>query len=241
MLARIDRGNVMVELPATAQGINALETLTADGVSINVTHVFSIAVFERVAQAYIAGLETFFATHSVWRTAPTAVASFSLAAVDAAVNEKLVQLDRSDLSNKTGIAMARILYARFQEIFAGPRWSRLARRGARMLRPKWTRIKPLNKGRSDTFYADALIGPHTVQTFTLPTLDAYLQHGSVALSIYDDLPAAEAQMAEIESLDLDIEELMDELQEKHLAVSDLQYQSLIQSVIRKLFVDVPGN
>ena len=239
MLARIDRGNVMVELPATPHGIAAFEILTADGVSINVTHIFSIAVFERVAQAYIAGLETFFATHSVWRTSPTAVASFSLAAIDSVVDEKLAALGRSDLAGKTGTAMARLLYARFQEIFSGPRWSRLAARGARVLRPKWTRINPLDESQSDTFYADALIGPYTIQTFTLPTLDAFMDHGTVTLTLHDDLPAAFAQMAEIASLGLDLEELLEELQQKHLLQSDRQYQSLIQSVIRKLFVDLP--
>jgi transaldolase len=239
MLSRIDRGNVMVELPASPAGIAAFEDLIVDGVSINLTHVFSIAVFERVAQAYIAGLEKFFATHSVWRTAPTAVASFSLAAVDAAVDEKLAALNRSDLAGKTGIAMARLLYARFTGIFSGPRWSRLAARGARVLRPKWTRITPLDEGLPDTFYAEALIGPHTVQTFTLPALKAFLDHGSAVLSIYDEYPAAQAQLKEIKSLDFDLEDLLDEVQEKHLAASDHQYPSLIQSVMRKLFVDVP--
>ncbi len=239
-LARIDRGNVMVELPATPSGIAALEILTADGVSINMTHTFSIAVFERVAQAYISGLETFFASHSVWRTAPTAVTSISLAAIDQSVDEKLAALERQDLIGKSGIATARLLYARFQEIFSGPRWSRLAARGARVLRPKWTRITPFDPKLPDTFYTAALIGPQTVQTFTLPALDAFLDHGHVALTIYDDLPAAQAQLAEIESLGLDFEEMMEALQQKHLAASDQQYQSLIQSVIRKLFTDVPG-
>jgi transaldolase len=240
MLSRVDRGNVMVELPATPNGIAAFEILTADGVSINITHIFSIAVFERAAQAYISGLETFFATHSVWRTAPTAVASFSLAAIDSAVDEKLADLNRLDLAGKTGIAMARLLYARFQEVFSGPRWGRLAVHGARVLRPKWTRINPLDESQSDTFYADALIGPQTIQTFTLPALDAFLDHGTVALTIHDDLPIAVAHLAAIEGLGLDLEELLEELQQKYLSESDRQYQSLIQSVVRKLFVDMPG-
>ena len=240
LLARIDRGNVMVEVPATRHGIAAFEILTSEGVSTNLTHIFSISVFERAAQAYIDGLETYFETHSVWRTAPTAVASISLAAVDGVIDEKLVALNRSDLTGKTGIAMARLLYARFQEIFDGPRWQRLAARGARVLRPKWTRMKPLDESRSDTFYADALIGSQTVITFTPPVLDAFLDHGSVAGSIHDDLPAAGTHLAEIENLGLDLEELMEDLQLKQLAVSDKQYQSLIQSVVRRLYVDVPG-
>jgi transaldolase len=240
MLARIDRGNVMVELPATPQAIAAFETLITDGVSINMTHVFSIAVFERVAQAYIAGLETFFDTHSVWRTAPTAVASFSVSAIDQAVDEQLAKMNRVDLIGKTGVAMARLLYARFQEIFTGPRWKRLAAKGARVLRPKWTRIEPNSEKQNDTYYPDRLIGPNTVLTFTLPTLETFLDHGAVSLSIYDDLPGAKAQLAAIENLEIDLENLMEDLQKSYLAASDRQYQSLVQGVIGKLFTVVPG-
>jgi len=239
LLAGIDRGNVMVEVPATRQGIAALETLTADGVSLNITHIFSISVFERVAQAYITGLETYFETHSVWRTAPTAVASFSLASIDRAVDEKLAAMNRPSLMGKTGIAMGRRLYARFQAIFSGPRWQRLAARGARVLRPKWTRITPYDARYADTYYADALIGPQTVLTFTPPVLDAFLDHGSVALTAAEDLAGATVHLLQIEKLGLDLEALMEEVQQAHLDASDKQYQSLIQSVIRRLYVDTP--
>ena len=239
MLASIDRGNVMVEVPATRQGINAFETLTADGVSINLTHIFSISVFERAAQAYIAGLETYFESHSVWRTAPTAVASISLAPIDRAVDEKLAAMDKPDLLGKTGIAMAHGLYARFQYIFSGPRWQRLADRGARVLRPKWTRIKPFDVRYSDTFYVNELIGPHTVITFTPQTLDAFLDHGSIAPTVGENLVDAMVHLLEVEKLGVDLETLMEEVQQVHLDASDKQYQSLIQSVIRKLYVELP--
>jgi transaldolase/glucose-6-phosphate isomerase len=240
MLARIDRGNVMVEVPATRHGINAFETLTADGVSINLTHIFSVSVFERAAQAYIAGLETYFESHSVWRTAPTAVASFSLAPIDGAVDEKLAAMDRPDLMGKAGIAMAHRLYARFQQIFSGPRWQRLSDHGARVLRPKWTRIKPFDARYDDTFYANELIGPHTVITFTPPTLDAFLDHGSTAQTVGENLVDTMVNLLEIEKLGIDLETLMEEVQQAHLDASDKQYQSLIQSVIRKLYVELPG-
>jgi transaldolase len=239
LLTGIDRGNVMVEMPATRQGIAALQTLTADGVSLNITHVFSISVFERAAQAYIAGLETYFETHSSWRTAPTAVASFSLAAIDRVVDEKLAARDRPDLMGKTGIAMARMLYTRFEEIFSGPRWQRLAARGARVLRPKWTRITPYDARYADTLYADALIGPHTVLTFTPAMLDAFLDHGSVGLTVNEDRAGAAVHLQQIEKLGLDLEALMEEVQQAHLDASDKQYQSLIQNVIRRLYVDAP--
>lgn len=241
MLARIDRGNVMVEMPATRQGIAAFERLTADGVSVNLTHIFSVAVFERAAQAYIAGLETFFDTHSVWRTAPTAVASFSLAPIDHAVDEILAVKNRPDLFGKTAVAMARRLYARFQYIFSGPRWQRLEARGARVLRPKWTRIRPFDARLPATLYADALIGPHTILTFNLSTLETFLAEGTVPPAPVEDLADAMNHLLEVEKLGIDLEPLMEEVQQAHLEASDKQYQSLIQSVIRNLFVEAPQN
>ena len=239
LLTRIDRGNVMVEMPATRQGIAAMETLTADGVSLNITHIFSISVFERVAQAYIAGLETYFETRSVWRTAPTAVASFSLAPIDSAVDERLVAMNRSDLMGKTSIAMGKRLYARFQAIFSGPRWQQLASRGARVLRPKWTRITPYDSRYPVTLYADALIGPHTVLTFTPPALDAFLEHGSIAPTVGQDLAGATLHLLEIQKLGLDLEMLVEEVQQTHLDASDKRYQALIQGVIRRLYEETP--
>ena len=140
LLIRVDRGNAMVEVPATPEGAEAVRALTVDGININATHIFSISAFERVAQAYITGLETYFRTHSVWRTAPTSVASFSLSPIDRAVDEQLDEADRPELKGKTAVAMARLLYTRYRGIFAGPRWEALAARGARPLRPKWTRL-----------------------------------------------------------------------------------------------------
>ena len=239
LLTKIDRGNAMVEIPTSREGVSAIEALTVDGVSINATHIFSITVFERVAQAYIAGLETYFDTHSVWRTAPTAVASFSVGAVDDAVDKALTAIERSDLCGKTGIAMARMLYVRFQEIFSGPRWERLASRGARALRPKWTRIMPHSTEYPDTFYVDELIGAETVITFTPQTLDAFLDHGTAAYTIDKDLEQAEEHLRSLTDLGIDLEAMTEEIQSSHLNASDKQYQSLVQSVIRKLYVEAP--
>ena len=167
LLMRVDRGNAMVEIPATLAGSEAIRALTADGININATHIFSVSVFERVAQAYISGLETYFRTHSVWRTAPTSVASFSISPIDRAVDEQLDALGRPDLEGKTAVAMARLLYARFRDIFSGPRWQALAVRGARPLRPKWTRLEAPAEQRSATAYMDSLIGLDTVVTLSL--------------------------------------------------------------------------
>lgn len=234
-LARIDRGNAMVEVPATLAGCEAIRTLTSDGVSTNATHIFSVSTFEQVAQAYISGLELYFDTHSVWRIAPTAVASFSVGAVDAAIDPVLAGKGLVDWQNQTGIALARILYARFGQIFSGPRWEKLARKGARLLRPKWTRIRPYNHAQPPTFYAEALIGPHTVLTFAPDTLAAFQDRGQTALTLGTGLTDALTHLSRLAETGVDLDGTLDALQTEHLAASVKQYEALIKSVRDKLY------
>jgi len=235
ILARIDRGNAMVEAPATLAGCAAIHSLTSDGVSVNATHIFSVAAFERSAQAYICGLEMYFDTHSVWRIAPTSVASFSVAAVDAAVDPLLAAKGLADWQNQTGIALARVLYARYQQIFSGSRWLKLARKGARPMRPKWVRIQPHGRSLPPTFYAEALIGPDTVLTFTPDSLAAFQAQGQVALTLPQGLAAAQTHLDRLAEAGIDLDGLTDALQEEHLAASVRQYEALVQSVADKLY------
>lgn len=235
ILARIDRGNAMVEVPATLEGCTAVRSLTSDGVSTNATHIFSISTFERVAQAYICGLELYFDTHSVWRIAPTAVASFSVGAVDAAVDPMLAAEGLVDWQNQTGIALARLLYARFEQIFSGPRWEKLARKGARPLRPKWTRIQPTNNSQPLAFYANALIGPQTVLTLTPETLAAFRQQGQVAPTLRLELDQAQTHLQRLADTGIDLDGTLDALQMEHLSASQAQYEALVTSVRGKLY------
>ncbi|MGB5059726.1 MAG: transaldolase family protein [Candidatus Promineifilaceae bacterium] len=236
ILARIDRGNAMVEIPATQAGCEAIRSLTSDGVCINATHIFSISGFERAAQAYICGLEIYFETHSIWRIAPTAVASFSVSPIDTAVDPLLAAKGLADWQGQTGIALARMLYARFEQIFRGPRWQRLAGRGARPLRPKWTRIQPTNPTSPPMFYIDALLGPNTVMTFTPETLDTFQKQGFVAETLARGRTKAQNHLDRLAEAGIDLDQMLDELQAEHLAASQAQYQHLVKSVNEKLFV-----
>ena len=230
---RLDRGNVMVEVPATTTGIEAIKLLIGDGVCINATHIFSADVYEKVAQAYIEGLEYYFKTHSVWRIAPTAVASFSVSSLDQAVDPLLDAMGHAELKGKTGIAMAKVLYGRFQNIFTGPRWEKLASHGARVLRPKWTRTSTHNFVLPDTYYVDALIGPDTVMTFSLATLNAFLDHGTASHSLVHHLDQAFAHLHKLSEIGIDGKAVTEKLQADYLADSDRRFQFVIQSVINK--------
>lgn len=234
LLARIDRGNAMVEVPATLAGVAAMRDLIADGINVNATHIFSTSAFERVAQAYIAGLEAYLESHSVWRTMPTAVASFSVAPLDAAVDALLEEAGRPDLMGCTALAEARTLYGRFEEIFSGPRWQALAGRGARVLRPKWTRLTPANPRLPGSYYLNELIGPQTVITFTPATLAHFREHGHVHTSLAAADGADTVHLATVAALDINLELVAARLLATHLLHSERQYEALINSVLGKV-------
>lgn len=233
LLARIDRGNAMVEVPATLAGVTAVRELIADGINVNATHIFSTSAFERVAQAYIAGLERYLDSHSVWRTMPTAVASVSVAPLDAAVDARLEEAARPDLMGCTALAEARTLYGRFAEIFSGPRWTALANRGAHVLRPKWTRLTPANPQLPGTYYLNELIGPRTVMTFTPPTLALFLQQGRVHTSLAAADGADTVHLTTIAALEINLELEAAKLLAAYLRRSVAQYEGLLSSVQQK--------
>lgn len=237
VLSGIDRDNTMVEVPGTLPGCEAIRTLTADGVSLNATYLFAIGDFERAAQAYICGLETYVESHSIWRKMPTAVASFSVGAVDEAVGPLLAQHGRSELAGQVGIALARLLYGRYKAVFSGPRWARLARLGAHPMRPKWTRIRPADAALPLTYYADALIAPDTIVTFSPETLDAFLDHGVVGqASAFDEaaLGEASATVAAVAEAGIDLDALAREMQARYLTAAVGQYERLVAYVVQKL-------
>ena len=230
---QVDRYNVMVEIPATAVGIEAVRELVADGVSVNVTHLFSVADYEKAAAAYLAGLEQYITSHSVWRTAPTAVASFSLAPLDAAVDARLEALERPDLRGRAAVAVARRLYARYRQLFSGPAWDKLAARRGQPLRPKWTRTTPRDFAHPALYYVEQLIGEGTVMTFSPATLSAFLRDGVVAPTLAAGLDEAETHLATLAALGIDLDAVAAELQAEHLAASDQRFQSLVQAVVHK--------
>ena len=223
----------MVEIPSTAAGIDAIEALTGDGVCVNATHIFDIETYERIAQAYINGLEAYYESHNVWRIWPTAVASFSLSSIDSVVDMALLECGHPELLGKTAVALAQVLYGRFRDIFSGPRWEQLARRGARVLRPKWTRTAPRSFRYPDTFYVDALIGPDTVTTFAPVTLNAFLDHGTVTATLSKGEDGSHVHLNKLAQIGIDLDAITTRLQQQHLIASDQRFQALTASVSRR--------
>ncbi len=233
MLAMVNRANVMIEVPATTAGMAAIEQLTSDGVNVNATHIYSLETYQQVAEAYLRGVKEYIVSHSVWRQNPTSVASISLSPVDDEVDQRLSQTDRTDLQMRAGLSLAKVIFQRFSEIFSGSEWEDLASRGARVQRPKWTRLTPHSFRYPDTFYIDSLVGPDTVVTMSPETLVAFRDRGRVASELRHGMEPANKHLEELSDLGIDLSEIGRELQGKSLEAFGHYYRALINSVTLK--------
>ncbi len=171
---RAERPNVLVKIPATAEGIPAVEDCIADGVSVNITLIFSLARYAEVIEAYQRGLERHAeAGGDLGKVA--SVASFFVSRVDTEADKRLPE--GHPLRGRVAVANAKLAYRLFRERFAGPRWEALASRGARLQRPLWASTSTKNPAYSDTLYVDELVGRDTVNTLAQASIDALRDHG----------------------------------------------------------------
>ncbi|MGH2872892.1 MAG: transaldolase [Solirubrobacteraceae bacterium] len=176
--SRVDRPNLMIKIPGTPEGLGAIEQGIYEGINVNITLLFAVEAYERVADAYLRGLER---RHAEGLSLDVAsVASFFVSRVDTAVDQRLEELGRTDLCGKAAIANARLAYQRFEAIFSGPRWEELQRAGANVQRPLWASTGVKNPRYPDTMYVDELVAPHTVNTMPLNTLEAVADRGRIA-------------------------------------------------------------
>ena len=224
----VGRPNVMIKVPGTAAGVEALRELTAQGASVNVTLLFGVGVYERVAEAYIEGLE-----HRLEQGLPlgdlASVASFFVSRVDSKVDGWLP--GGSELAGSAAVANARIAYERFLAHFSGPRWERLAAAGARVQRPLWASTSTKNPAYSDVLYVDELVAADTVNTMPEPTLLAFADHGNPAGGI-DERAMAEAHemMARLSGAGIDVGRATDELLAEGLNSFAADFHSLLDCI-----------
>jgi transaldolase / glucose-6-phosphate isomerase len=211
----IDRPNVMIKVPATPAGIPAIRTLLSEGININVTLLFAQEAYRQVAEAYIAGLEGLPADYDL--STVSSVASFFIsridAKIDALLNKKIAAGEKVEhLLGKVAIANAKLAYRDYEKIFSGPRWEKLAKRGARPQRLLWASTGTKNKAYPDTLYVDTLVGDNTVNTMPPATVTAERDHGKpIANAIKDDLPGAEKVLADLAATGINLDEITDTL------------------------------
>ncbi len=229
---RIDAPNLYVKVPATAAGVEALRTLTAEGRSINVTLIFSLQRYEEVIEAYLSGLES----RAGDLGDVSGVASFFVSRVDTEVDRRLEAIGTPAaraLRGQVAVAQAKIAYGIFRRYFAGARWEALVARGARLQRPLWASTSTKNPAYPDTLYVDNLIGPDTVNTLPEPTLEAFEDHGRVRRTIDVDAGRAAATLEDVAGAGVDLGEVADVLEAEGVAAFAKSFDELLDTLARR--------
>lgn len=202
--------NLMIKVPATQEGIPAIEALLAEGIHVNITLMFSLAHYEAVAQAYLRGLK-----RSPDPSRVASVASFFVSRIDSKLDPVLEELGTADalaLRGTIAVANSKVTYRRFQEIFHGPDFAPLRNRGARPQRVLWASTSTKNPSYRDVLYVEELIGPDTVNTLPPQTVEAFRDHGEVRASLEDGVDGAQRRLDRLADLGVDFSQVTEELQ-----------------------------
>ncbi len=212
----VERPNLMIKIPATPEGIPAIEQLISEGINVNVTLMFSLRHYEAVAHAYITGLERREAYspggNKIW---PVSVASFFVSRVDNIIDPMLEKIGTQEalaLRGKIAIANAKLAYQRFREIFYGEPFDSWRKKGIHAQRPLWASTSTKNPAYSDVLYVEELVGPDTVNTMPPKTLEAFRDHGRTSETLGKGLAQAEADVAQLKELGIDLNAVTEKLQ-----------------------------
>lgn len=237
----VDRPNVMIKVPGTAEGCIALRQLIADGLNVNVTLLFSVAAHARVIEAYLAGLEDR-APKGGDLSHVASVASFFVSRVDGAIDPRIdalvaegtITAERGKaLQGRAAIANAKRAYRLFQEQFAGSRWAALVAKGAQVQRPLWASTSTKNPAYRDVLYVEELVGPDTVNTMPPATLEAFHDHGITRRTVDADLAAADQVVGDLVTLGIDLDAVTDRLLVEGLASFQKSFDTLIAGIEAK--------
>ena len=223
---RVSRPNVMVKIPATPSGLAAIEAMIAEGANINVTLIFAVERYVKVVEAFLAGLERLRANGGDLSKVQS-VASFFVSRVDTKVDERLnKKIAAADGPRKThlqrllgraAIANSKVAYELFSQLHLGPRWDRLRDGGASVQRCLWASTSTKNPSYRDTMYVEELIGPATVNTMPVPTLEAFADHGRVALTLQQGVDAARRVLDDLGANGIDLAAITQELEDEGVA------------------------
>jgi transaldolase len=227
----LDRPNAMIKVPATLAGLPAMADLLAEGININATLIFSIERYRQVAEAHMQGLARRL-EHGAAIDGIASVASFFLSRIDTLVDQKLDALGTQEshaqsLRGQAAIATARLAYQDFQQRLLGQEWLALQEAGAMPQRLLWASTSTKDPAYSDTKYVDALIGPNSVNTVPMPTLEAYRQQGQPALRIEDEVDSDERMLEELEELGIHMAEVADQLEREGVEKFVTAYDELL--------------
>jgi transaldolase len=240
--AAVDRPNLMIKVPATEPGVEAIRTLVADGLNINVTLIFALERYAAVMEAYLSGLEDRLANglslHQI-----ASVASFFVSRVDTNVDGELDRIAEENgavadkvaaLKGKIAVANAKLAYREFQRTFSGMRWQALEKAGAQLQRPLWASTSTKNPSYPELLYVETLMGPHTVNTMPPQTLDAFRDHGVVARTVDQNVDEAERAMQQLAALGISLQQITDDLEREGVQKFADSYDELLDAIRQRI-------
>ena len=241
--ATVDRDNLFVKIPGTREGLTAITQAISEGISVNVTLIFSLERYRAVMDAYLTGLERASAA-GLQLDDIRSVASFFVSRVDTEVDERLDRAGSghaASLRGQAAVANARLAYQAFRELTSSERWQRLAQLGARPQRPLWASTGVKNPAYPDTMYVTDLAAPGTVNTMPRATLEAFAEHGHPAgdtiTGTYDD---ALRFLGELKAIGIDLDDVTDQLEREGLAKFEASWAELTETVAAELERNHPG-
>ncbi|HMJ38470.1 MAG TPA: bifunctional transaldolase/phosoglucose isomerase [Verrucomicrobiae bacterium] len=239
---RCRRPNVMVKIPATKEGLPAIEDQISKGHNINITLIFAVERYDEVVEAYLSGLEKL-QKKGGDLSKVASVASFFVSRVDTKVDKMLAtKIQQTDdpaqqraleqLFGKAAIANSKVAYEHFKQHFSGARWDRLHKAGARTQRPLWASTSTKDPRYPDTYYVEELIGPDTVDTIPPATLAAFREHGEVRRSLDENLDIAKRQLKLLAEIGVDLDQVTNELEVEGVESFTKSFESLLEALTK---------
>ncbi|TSD64893.1 transaldolase [Inquilinus sp. KBS0705] len=226
---QVDRKNVMIKIPGTKPGLKAIRETIAKGINVNVTLLFGLERYEEVTEAYISGLEDHLAAgHNIEHI--SSVASFFLSRIDVVVDPLLEEKGLKDLVGEVAVASAKKAYEIYKRVFSTERWKKLEAKGAKPQRLLWASTGSKNPAFKDTKYVEALIGPDTVDTVPLETIEAFRDHGIAADTLMLGLDQATETLARIKAAGINLDEITQKLEDEGIDKFNKPFEKLLKAI-----------
>lgn len=225
----VDRKNVMIKIPGTAEGLPAIKTCITEGININVTLLFGLKRYEEVTEAYISGLEARIASNQPVAEIAS-VASFFLSRIDVILDPILQQKGLSHLKGEVAVASAKKAYEIYKRVFGSERFKKLEEKGAKPQRLLWASTGSKDPSFSDVKYVEALIGPKTVNTVPMETLEAYRDHGEPQSRLEEGLEHATQVLDELKNAGIDLDEITQKLEDEGIEKFNKPYNKLMEAI-----------
>ena len=228
----VDKPNLFVKIPATLQGLVAIEEMISRGKSINVTLIFSLERYREVARAYIRGIQRL-VENGGDPSGVRSVASFFVSRIDVEANERLEDLGADDLKDELAVANAKLAYQVYKQVFGGARWRSLEEKGANRQRLLWASTSTKDPELPDTVYVDNLVGAETVNTMPKKTIEAVMDHGEIRPTLEEEIEDAKELFGRLREAGMDYEDVTDTLEQQGIEKFTQPFDEMLEEIQNK--------